>query len=404
MSQPSLPDVQPAKPRFVGIDIVKILACFLVVSVHFFLYTGFYYEPITDQFGQLQIYLRWIAYCCVPLFMIVTGYLMKNKTVSKKYYLGILRVAILYIVISIICLIFNHHHFLRDYTAWDIFKGFLSYTNAQYAWYVEYYFTIFLIIPYINLAYNGLKTQKQRAAMVIIVFLLAVAAPSFFLGFDQTTQTRVLPGYFTRCYPISYYLIGAYFRDYPPKRTAANKMYIAAIFIVSLTWLSTTTYKQSLANAENEFRMVSWHYNDYGTWPVGICSAMIFLLFFDITCSNKTVNKILSTVSNATFACYLVSYVYDSKFYQTFTGKYLTVQERFQPGNAIVQILKIFACSMVTGLVLQGVYSFCEKKIKAAIAAQAERKAIAAANPAPEAAAETPAASEAETAEQKIDE
>ena len=92
----------PVKPYFAGIDIVKILAVFLVVSVHFFLYNGFYYEPLTNSSALGPIAFRWLAYICVPLFMIATGYLMKNKTLSKNYYLGALRVLILYLVISVI--------------------------------------------------------------------------------------------------------------------------------------------------------------------------------------------------------------------------------------------------------------------------------------------------------------
>ena len=37
---PAAPAV-PMKPYFAGIDIVKILAVILVISVHFFLYNGF---------------------------------------------------------------------------------------------------------------------------------------------------------------------------------------------------------------------------------------------------------------------------------------------------------------------------------------------------------------------------
>ena len=356
------------KPRFVGIDIVKILACLLVVCIHFFLYTGFYAEPITEQFGKPQIYFRWIAYCCVPLFMITTGYLMKNKTLSKKYFLGIIRVAVLYVIISVICVIYNKVHFEKVYTLADFLKGFLNYTNAQYAWYVEYYFCIFLIIPFINMAYNGLKNRKEKAFMVIIVFLITIVSQSFFLGFEMETQTRVLPGYFLRCYPISYYLIGAYIRDYPPKRTFTNKLYILAAFVICLIWLSKTTFEQSLENLQNNYVMLSWHYNDYGTWPVAVCSTAIFLLLFDITCSNKVVSKLLSIVSNATFACYLISYVFDNSFYLTLSSTVPTVQERFQLNNMVPTIAKIFGCAMLSGLLLQGFYCFFEWLIKRAIA------------------------------------
>ena len=97
----------PPKPRFAGIDIVKILACFFVTAVHFFRNSGFYNMPITKDCGTFAIYIRWLTFTCVPLFMITTGFLMKNKKLSGRYYLGIIRVLVLYIVISLIAFIQN---------------------------------------------------------------------------------------------------------------------------------------------------------------------------------------------------------------------------------------------------------------------------------------------------------
>ena len=215
MTQPAVQPAAPVKQRFVGIDIIKILACFLVVCIHFFLYSGFYSTPITEEFGQTAIYFRWIAYCCVPLFMITTGFLMKNKTLSKDYYLGALRVLILYLIISVICVLFNRSFLHTTYTAWTFIRGLFMYTDAQYAWYVEYYFTIFLLIPFINMAYNGMQTKKNKLIMLVTVTALTVFSQSLFIGFDRDTQIRLLPGYFNRCYPIAFYLFGAFIRDYP---------------------------------------------------------------------------------------------------------------------------------------------------------------------------------------------
>ena len=377
-----LPTV-PAKPRFVGIDLVKILACFLVVSVHFFLYSGFYSEPITTEFGQVAIYFRWIAYCCVPLFMITTGYLMKNKTLSKGYYLGLLRVCILYLIISVICFFFDMHFYPNKYdaqsgyTVWQFIKGIFMFTDAQYAWYVEYYICIFLLLPFINAAFNGLKTRNQKLAMVITVTALSVFSQSLYLGTQQNDQIRLIPGYFVRCYPIAYYLIGAFIREYPPKRTLANKIYFLSAYIISLVWLSTSTFQHSLTNTENNNIMLSWHYNDYGSWPVAVCSAALFLMLFDITSTNKAVCRITKTVSEATFACYLISYMFDTRYYLSFVGKYSTVAERCQ--NAYKIILAVFGSAMVCALVLQGLYSLCDKGVRRAYAKSAAKKAALAA-------------------------
>jgi len=356
----------PAKPRFIGIDIVKILACMLVVCVHFFLYSGFYSEPITKDFGQGAIFLRWAAYCCVPLFMITTGYLMKNKTLSKKYFMGIIRVLIIYIIASIICYCFDMQHWpakydvpFGGYSPWIFIRGLFMFTDAQYAWYVEYYICIFLIIPFINLAFNNLKNKNQKLAMVAITAIITVVSQSLFIGFNDATQIRLLPGYFTRCYPIAYYLIGAFIRDYPPKKTMLNKLYFFVMYIIGLAWVSTTTFQQSLLNEENEFRMFSRHYNDYGSWPVALCSTMLFLLFFDIQTKNKKLTAVMKFISEATFACYLVSYVFDTIFYAEFCQRtYFTVTERC--AHAYEVIPKIFVCSMGVALVIQAFYNIGE--------------------------------------------
>ena len=365
------------KPHFVGIDIVKILALFLVVSVHFFLYSGFYSTPITREFGQFEIYVRWFTYCCVPLFMITTGYLMKNKKLEKKYYFGVLRVLILYLVISVICVLSNHFFHGRNYSAWEFVRGLFMYSDAQYAWYVEYYFTIFLLIPFINLAFNGLKTRNQKLAMLVTVAAVSVFSQSLYIGFDRDTQIRLIPGYFSRCYPIAYYLFGAFLRDCPPKRNAANKLYYAAGLAVALTWLSNSTFQQSLTNDDNNNIFLSWHYNDYGSWPVFTCSCLIFLLLFDITTKNKKVTAVLKVLSRATFAGYLVSYCFDQVFYNHIVADYPTMEERC--AHAYIIVLKVFGCAMVSGLILQGLYDLGEKGVRAIAAKVRETQALEAA-------------------------
>ena len=69
------PPPKPVKPHFLGIDILKIIAAFFVVGVHTFLYDGFYYTPIheSDTWMIVPIAMRWLYYCCVPIFMTVTG-------------------------------------------------------------------------------------------------------------------------------------------------------------------------------------------------------------------------------------------------------------------------------------------------------------------------------------------
>ena len=45
---------------------------------------------------------------CVPLFLLLTGYLMKNKELSIKYYKGIGNTLFVYVLASIACVLFKN--------------------------------------------------------------------------------------------------------------------------------------------------------------------------------------------------------------------------------------------------------------------------------------------------------
>lgn len=363
----------PVKPYYAGIDIVKILAVFMVVCIHTYLYDGMYYEPITDKKFLLPIALRWITYTCVPLFMISTGYLMKNKKLSGKYYTGLIKIIVIYIIVSLICMKFNHEHFQTDFSdPWKVLKGFLEFNNANYGWYINYYISIFLCIPFLNLAFNGLETKGQKFVLVFTVTALTIFARSLYIGFDRTNQIRLLPDYLNGAWPLAYYFAGAFIREYPPKRCVRNKLLILAA-LAGVTWFITkSTYNQSIENLEENQRFLSWHFNDYGTYPVFLIAVLIFMLLFDITTKNKVVKFILRQISGTTLALYMISYVFDNKYYLDFNGKYPDVYNRWTHSFEIIG--KNFLLSLLCALVIHNVYNLCEFGIKKLIGKIKEKK------------------------------
>ena len=363
---PAVPP-KPVKPYYAGIDIVKILAMFMVICVHTYLHDGMYGEPITDSRFIIPIACRWLAYTCVPLFMVCTGYLMKNKKLTGKYYLGIVKIIVIYIVISIICMKFKHDMYQTDYTdKWVVLKGFLEYSNANYAWYVNYYIAIFLCIPFLNLAFNGLETKKQKLILVITTATLTIFARSMFIGFERSNQIKLLPDYLNGAWPFAYYFAGAFIREYPPKCNIKNKLLIFLGYASSLFLLTWSTYKQSLADVDNNNRFVSWHFNDYGTYPVYLLAIFTFMLLFDIKTKNKVVKFILRQLSGVTFGTYLISYIFDAKYYGDFNAKYPEVYDRWS--HAIEIVGKNFLLSLLCGLVIHNLYNLCEFLVKKLIA------------------------------------
>ena len=362
------------KPYFAGIDIVKILALILVVCIHFYLYNGFYYFSITNSSAIGPIAFRWVAYSCVPLFMISTGYLMKNKTFSAKFYAGLIRIIAIYVIISIICIKFKEHHFHEVFTPWKILKGYLEFNNAQYGWYINYYIAIFLIIPFLNLAINGCKTSWQKFFLVAATVFITIFARSFYLGFNQNDQIKAVPDYLEGAWPIAYYLTGAFIRDCHPKRNVRNKLMILAAFALSLSFLTYSSYKHTLSNDVNDNFFLSRHFNQYGAYPVYAVAVCIFLMLFDITTKNKGVKFVLRQLSGLTLGTYLISYIFDNMFYngwrlsensthhEGFNQKYIEVGDRFAHWYEIIP--KVFICSLICGFLIHKLYDLCTFLVK----------------------------------------
>lgn len=177
------------KERNINCDILRIIAFCLVACIHNLNNMGFYKNPIYGKTMFSLIFARHLFIICVPLFLIITGYLMKNKELNKNYILKLGRIIITYLLCSIVCYIV-----LRINGTWS-FKEFilklLDFTAAPYGWYVSMYIGLYLLIPFLNILWNNLKSKKQKQHLIFILFLLIVLPTVInIFGFGNTTPPR----------------------------------------------------------------------------------------------------------------------------------------------------------------------------------------------------------------------
>ena len=356
----------PALPkRSCGIDIIKIMAAIFVIVTHFYLNTAFYTSIPIDNKGYIPpLIVLWIGYTAVPLFMITTGYLMKNKTLSAKYYSALIKILVFYLIGSFSCLKYRKD-LGWDPDNWDLLKGVLEFSLCDNAWYVKMYLIMFMLIPFLNVMFNNLEGRKQHTILLVTVFLLFVAGPSLYIGRDPDRQIQLLPTYMKRVFPIAYYFLGCYIREYPPKRTLRNKLIFFSVFAVCLAIMTRKLYLDSYRNDEHLFH--SGYLFAYDNYFVFILSAMVFLLLFDITIKSKAVTKVLSVLAQTTLLTYLISYGYDLKYYGAFNKKYEYPKFLLRFRHMYEIVPKIYFKSLVLSLIIVMLYTFCEKGVKRSI-------------------------------------
>ena len=198
--------------RIAGLDIIKALAAFFVIALHFLLNTNFYQMSYSGKGMIVLSACKHLFHTCIPLFLIATGYLNKEKEPNKDYYKGLKKIIISYIFFAVVYVIIKKYYFGVDNRILEWIRLFFDPTANGYAWYIEMYIGLFLLIPYLNILYRALDTKKKKTKLIFTLILLT-AIPSIFCGIKiDNVNLNLFPNWWTTIYPITYYYIGKIFQ------------------------------------------------------------------------------------------------------------------------------------------------------------------------------------------------
>ncbi|MGN1371424.1 MAG: acyltransferase [Candidatus Coprovivens sp.] len=338
--------------RIAGLDIVRTIAILFVISVHYFLNTIFYKIPTTGKTMGILLSFRWLFFTCVPLFLLLTGYLSRNKEPNKKYFLGLKKVLTSYLFISIICILVRIFYFgeKRRILYWLISP--FNFSADGYSWYIEMYIGLFLLAPFLNILYKGLEA-KEKKQYLIIVFLLITSAPAIFNNYNilGLNKVELYPNWWLNLYPITYYFIGSYIGEYQPK---VNKK-LCIFYILLVLLIQTSCYYLLLDGSK-----FSWDiYGGYGSILTIILTILIFLTFYDIDIKNKIISKLITSISLCSLDMYLFSYLIDIKVYEKI-NKIATTPKKLML-YMFPTILLIFTICYIISLLKKLIFEFPEK-------------------------------------------
>ena len=325
------------KKRLIGLDIIRALAILFVFITHGITYKGILDTNVLSKEWSIFLVVRFIALCCVPLFIMLTGYLNNKKEISTKYYKGIIPLLISYFVISFIELFGMNMVSITDKAQivseskivindtviqilpeklhnidWPVeLTKIFNFTENSYAWYFEMYIGLFLLIPFLNILWDGLKSKKERLALVISLCFLSLV-PKIFEGFKFECLNRdtltgwldVLPDYWKIVHPLAYFYIGKMIKEYQPHLKILLRL-LLFIIAVSIPVLSCYFTSKSIGG-------YAWYmFNGFGTITNAFVALSVFLLFYDIKREIPVLSFLISQIAICSFDMYLFSSIFD---------------------------------------------------------------------------------------------
>ncbi len=337
--------------RMVGLDIVRAIAVMFVVAVHFLLNTKYYQMPL-DGYGMIILTaLRHLFLTCVPLFLLLTGYLNTNKELNKKYYKGIKKVLISFFFISIITIICRQYFLGEEKTLLRWIYELLTFTANPYSWYIELYIGLFLIIPFLNILYKSLET-KNKKKLLIATLLILTTIPTIVNGIYLIKQTVwPIPDWWTNMWPITYYFIGSYIKEHQPK--ISFKKGLCYILLVLLIHTSVTWVLYGDKTFSRHYLGENWNILTL------ILSVLLFLTFYQKNIKSSNLKRIVSSISVVSLDIYLISYIIDLKIYKYVKPELLTPKDHVIA--YIPTLIIVFTASYIFALIKKLIFDIIEK-------------------------------------------
>ncbi len=342
-----------------AMDAIRCFALFCVISVHFFLNSGFYDVSVEGTRMFIMVLMRSGFMVCVPLFILLSGYLMRTRTPSRRYYGKIWKTLGIYILASICCLIFKRMYLGNTDSIPDMIFAITGFSAAPYSWYVEMYIGLFLLIPYLNILYNNIPTRQQKKTLILILVMLT-GIPSVVniytdLGLEWWMKPStsgqylmIVPDWWKTVYPLTYYLIGCYLNEYP---SGMRKRTIAVIYWIIFAVNGLFNYYRCYPG---EFIWGVWQ--DWESLPILIQTVLVFDFFtkLDMEKLGNKARLVLAKCSDWSFGAYLVSWIFDTYFYGIL--KNLEPNVRLRLNYFVIIVPVVFICSLVLSGLINGIY------------------------------------------------
>ena len=335
------------KQRDTRLDLVRTAAIFFVICVHFYDSSGFPGETLGGAVDYVMLCGWLVTHSCVPMFLLLSGWLCSGRTLSRRFYFGLVRILGLYLLCSLACLLFRALWLGEELGLRILFGSLVNFYACGYAWYVMLYLGLFLMMPFLNLAYNGLGSRAEKRALLATAFAFSIL-PSLLNQFVQLWSI-----WWTRLYPLCYYFLGAYLREYHPRPKAGRVWPLLAAAVLLFAGFDLFFYR-GRAQA-----IIGVAYENYQVFTV---SALLFLALLSLPAPRAGAARLLARISVLSYGMYMLSWIPDNLLYPRLIARFPEATARYV--WMLPCALGVFLASLALSQLAQFLFEPLEKRLR----------------------------------------
>lgn len=304
----------PTKQYIINADLIRIGALFAVVGIH--LLTPIYARP--DFFGGSFWWLTFLLNCLfrasVPLFVMLSGYLLLGKETSLRQNAErtVKRIVVPFFAFYLINFVYNAWAASMRQSEFDYTSFFhnLSKNSYTYLYFLIILAFLYALVPLFRLVFSS---QNKQLAAYVIGFFFVNAIVATVARFTSLRVGDVFNTYTTWILWVGYFLAGYWIRQHQAELVKYQRWLIAALLIglcltVGLGYWSWVQHWQG----NDLFYIGGVTYpEDYLSVGVILVAVSSFVLmirarFTDQLVQNESVVKLIKWLAEVSFGVYLI--------------------------------------------------------------------------------------------------
>ena len=302
-------DIPKTTKRYFGIDLIRVVACFLVMQTH----AGeiYYIEDNGDLIrNEKNIWpgiFNSLARVCVPLFVMISGYLLLPMKTDYSTFLKkrFTRVSFPFIAF---CIFYDIYYYIRGVIdiktmLINIPKIFINYgSELGHLWFMYMIMGVYLLIPIFSPWIKSAK--KEHFYFYFVIWLISSFSCYIHLAFPQIwgevywNNNTVVQGFIG---DFGYAVLGAFIKLHLKEKN----LYILGIILYLIGSGFTMfgfLYRREEATTCEEIE-VTWKFDSIN---VVIATFGVFLLLRKVECKNEKVVKIFNDIALKSYGMYLI--------------------------------------------------------------------------------------------------
>lgn len=325
--------------RVIGLDLLKIICMFFVLTLHSLNYGGILNKQLFLSINyETAVFIHTLCNCAVDCFVIITGFVMcKRKIQFSNLMVLWLEVCFYSVVITLMTHIFTNTIIEPK----EILLSFFPVITNKY-WFFTAYFGLYFLMPFINMMFQKFSKRKMQVLLIVgfLLFSLLTTIAGKDLFYTGDGCGVIWFGWL--------YLVGAYINFYGSnEKRGISKTCLGLIYIVSAILLWSSRYILE-STYYNRYQITSGglRFTGYTSPLVVIMAVVLVMMFKDKKSFKKHVtNNIIEVLVPLSFGVYLI---HDNPTFRDllFMNKFISVSYCIWPvflGYTIVILFSMFA-------------------------------------------------------------